>query len=143
METGQMLDGKVAVVTGAGRGIGREMAIMMAAHGAKVVVNDIGGTERGEGADQVPALEVVAAIIHRANAVGSIKGDFAVAAVQPGVVSQLSPGSATRRSSSTSARQGRRADREAIRDGEPRAQAERHFGSGGRQIHDRQAPADS
>ncbi|MDP6352481.1 MAG: SDR family oxidoreductase [Alphaproteobacteria bacterium] len=58
-----MLDGKVAVVTGAGRGIGREMAIMMAAHGAKVVVNDIGGTERGEGADQVPAMEVVAAIV--------------------------------------------------------------------------------
>ena len=63
MTTGTMLDGKVAVVTGAGRGIGREMAIMMAAHGAKVVVNDIGGTERGEGADQVPAMEVVAAIV--------------------------------------------------------------------------------
>ena len=53
---------KVVVVTGSGRGIGREMAILMAAHGAKVVVNDIGGTERGDGADQVPAMEVVAEI---------------------------------------------------------------------------------
>ena len=38
-----LLDGKVAIVTGAGRGIGREEALLMAKHGAKIVVNDLGG----------------------------------------------------------------------------------------------------
>ena len=51
--------GKVVVVTGAGRGIGRDIALMMAKEGAKVVVNDIGTSLAGEGADQTPAEEVV------------------------------------------------------------------------------------
>ncbi len=62
MSQGNMLEGKVVVVTGAGRGIGRGIAMMAASEGAKVVVNDLGGTEQGEGADQIPALEVVKSI---------------------------------------------------------------------------------
>ncbi|MDR3536419.1 MAG: SDR family NAD(P)-dependent oxidoreductase, partial [Acetobacteraceae bacterium] len=54
-----MLDGKVAVVTGAGGGIGRATAIAIAANGGKVIVNDIGATVTGEGADAGPAERVV------------------------------------------------------------------------------------
>ncbi|MCX7962123.1 MAG: SDR family oxidoreductase [Burkholderiales bacterium] len=57
-----MLEGKVAVVTGAGGGIGREIALAMAAEGAKVVVNDVGASVAGEGRDAGPAERVVAEI---------------------------------------------------------------------------------
>mgnify|MGYP003701441731 FL=1 len=53
------LDGKVVIVTGAGRGIGREIALLAAAEGAKVVVNDLGGAADGSGASAAPAEEVV------------------------------------------------------------------------------------
>ena len=53
------LDGRVAVITGAGRGIGREHALLFAREGAKVVVNDLGGNFDGTGADAGPAHEVV------------------------------------------------------------------------------------
>lgn len=53
------LDGKVVLVTGAGRGIGREIAILAAKEGGKVVVNDLGGDSEGAGADLTPAQEVV------------------------------------------------------------------------------------
>src|SRR5438132_6621122 len=56
------LEGKVALVTGAGRGVGRGIAIELAAAGAKVVVNDVGTSPSGEGADVSPANEVVAEI---------------------------------------------------------------------------------
>jgi NAD(P)-dependent dehydrogenase (short-subunit alcohol dehydrogenase family) len=62
MAANRMVDGKVAVVTGAGRGIGRAVALLMAEHGAKVVVNDVGAEVSGEGRDQSPAEEVVSAI---------------------------------------------------------------------------------
>jgi NAD(P)-dependent dehydrogenase (short-subunit alcohol dehydrogenase family) len=55
-------DGRVCIVTGAGRGIGREYALMLAAHGAKVVVNDLGGARDGTGAAHGAADEVVAEI---------------------------------------------------------------------------------
>src|SRR5262249_3716767 len=55
-------DGKVAIVTGAGRGIRAAHARLLASEGAAVVVNDLGGDATGEGADATPAQEVVAEI---------------------------------------------------------------------------------
>jgi NAD(P)-dependent dehydrogenase (short-subunit alcohol dehydrogenase family) len=56
------LTGRVIIVTGAGRGIGREHALLLASEGAQVVVNDLGGGADGTGADAGPAAEVVAEI---------------------------------------------------------------------------------
>lgn len=58
-----VLEGKVAVITGAGRGIGREHALLFASEGAAVVVNDLGGSNAGEGIDAGPAQQVVEEII--------------------------------------------------------------------------------
>src|SRR3954453_14415385 len=52
------LDGRVAIITGAARGLGREHALLFAAEGAKVVVNDLGGDMHGEGGDPSAAMEV-------------------------------------------------------------------------------------
>src|SRR5262249_5092895 len=59
------LQDKVIIVTGAGRGIGREIALLCAAEGAKVVVNDPGGSAEGAGSSAAPAEEVVAEIKKR------------------------------------------------------------------------------
>jgi NAD(P)-dependent dehydrogenase (short-subunit alcohol dehydrogenase family) len=54
-----LCEGRVCAVTGAGRGLGREYALLLAREGAKVVVNDLGGTAEGTGADAGPAQQVV------------------------------------------------------------------------------------
>jgi NAD(P)-dependent dehydrogenase (short-subunit alcohol dehydrogenase family) len=54
----RLVDGKVAIITGAGRGLGREHALLLAAHGARVLVNDLGATADGKGADDGPAHDV-------------------------------------------------------------------------------------
>jgi NAD(P)-dependent dehydrogenase (short-subunit alcohol dehydrogenase family) len=59
LEDGKCMEGKAAIVTGSGRGIGRAVAKLLAAEGAKVVVNDLGAATTGEGADAGPAQAVV------------------------------------------------------------------------------------
>jgi NAD(P)-dependent dehydrogenase (short-subunit alcohol dehydrogenase family) len=56
------LDGRVAIITGAGRGIGREHALYFASEGARVIVNDSGGRNDGASSDDMPAAEVVGEI---------------------------------------------------------------------------------
>ena len=63
MSARKMLDGKVIIVTGAGRGIGRGMAMTLAGAGAKVIVNDLGASADGEGDDTSPAKDVVDEIV--------------------------------------------------------------------------------
>jgi NAD(P)-dependent dehydrogenase (short-subunit alcohol dehydrogenase family) len=77
-----MCEGRVAIVTGAGRGIGREYALMLAEQGAKVIVNDLGGSRDGTGADATPAQQVVdeiKAMGGEAEVNGADVSDFAAA----------------------------------------------------------------
>jgi NAD(P)-dependent dehydrogenase (short-subunit alcohol dehydrogenase family) len=59
LSEGRLCEGRICLITGAGRGIGREYALMLAQHGAHVVVNDLGGDRTGVGADTGPAQQVV------------------------------------------------------------------------------------
>src|SRR5262245_42557850 len=74
MAQGGCLAGKVIVVTGAGRGIGREIALLAAAQGAKVVINDLGGSADGDGSD-VSVAQSVANEIGKAGGVAVANGD--------------------------------------------------------------------
>jgi NAD(P)-dependent dehydrogenase (short-subunit alcohol dehydrogenase family) len=83
-----ILDGKVAAVTGSGRGIGREVAKLMAAHGAKVVVNDFGVTVDGKEPSSKPAEEVVKEIKAAGGVAVANAGDIATVAGGEALVNQ-------------------------------------------------------
>ena len=82
-DTGRLLEGKVGIVTGAGRGIGRSVAIALAGQGARVVVNDLGGTVQGPSeSSSTPADEVVAEI--EAGGGGAVANYDSVATMEGG-----------------------------------------------------------
>ena len=77
MTKGAGLDGRIVVITGAGRGIGREHALLCASEGARIVVNDLGGAADGTGDDDTPAEEVAAEIRARGGAAVANHDDVA------------------------------------------------------------------
>jgi NAD(P)-dependent dehydrogenase (short-subunit alcohol dehydrogenase family) len=83
-----VLDGRVAVITGAGRGIGREHALLFAAEGASVVVNDLGGSNSGEGVDAGPASDVVDEIVAAGGTAVANTEDVATWAGAQGLIEQ-------------------------------------------------------
>jgi NAD(P)-dependent dehydrogenase (short-subunit alcohol dehydrogenase family) len=83
-----MLDGKVAIVTGAGQGIGRATAELLAGEGAQVVVNDLGGNPDGTGADASPAQKVVDEIAAQGGEAVANHNDVADFAGAKGLIDQ-------------------------------------------------------
>ena len=84
-----MLDGKTALVTGAGRGIGRGIAIALAQEGAKVVVNDLGASLSGEGVEKGPADQVVDEIVKAGGTAAANYGSVADSAQATAMVEQV------------------------------------------------------
>jgi NAD(P)-dependent dehydrogenase (short-subunit alcohol dehydrogenase family) len=82
------LDDRVAIITGAGRGLGREHALLFAAEGAKVVVNDLGGGPDGSGSDATPAEQVVAEIKAAGGAAIANSDDITSAEGADGLIQQ-------------------------------------------------------
>ena len=80
--------GRVCIVTGAGRGIGREHALMLAAHGAKVIVNDVGAARDGAGGDATPAHQVVDEIRAAGGEASANPDDISTWAGGEGIVAQ-------------------------------------------------------
>ena len=83
-----LFDDKTAIVTGAGRGLGREEALLLASEGARVVVNDLGGSAAGEGADTGPAQAVVDEIVAAGGRAVANTDDISTWAGGEGVVRQ-------------------------------------------------------
>ena len=97
-----LLDGKVAIVTGAGGGIGRAHALLFAREGARVLVNDLGGARDGAGADAGPAEKVAAEIraaggeaVAETSSVSTAEGAGAIVATPPCAPSAASTSSST------------------------------------------------
>src|SRR5882724_3712808 len=84
-----MLEGKTALVTGAGRGIGRGIAIALARAGAKVVVNDLGASLAGDGAERGPAQQVVDEIVTAGGEAAPNYGNVADFAQAAAMVNQV------------------------------------------------------
>ncbi len=84
----KLLEGKVALVTGAGRGVGRDIALMMAAKGASVIVNDLGSEGDGEGQSDTPARDVVREIEAQGGNAAANLGSVADYAQAQGMVEQ-------------------------------------------------------
>ncbi len=88
MSETKLLSDKVALITGAGRGIGRDLALLMAAHGAKVIVNDPGVSESGSGTDDAPANRVVEEIENAGGSAAANLGSVADFKTAQGMVDQ-------------------------------------------------------